>query len=195
MLGRLAVVVGRGHRGLRGLRLRPGPRAHRGVLLVVLRRLPRAGQVPRLRRPGRPRRRPRPGPRWPLALSVLLRLLAPFLPFVTEEVWSWWQAGSIHRAAWPTVDELGAGADGVDPATDAVLEVVGRGARARSAGPRPRPSARCGPAVARLTVTDTAERLVALAAGRGRPARRRRGGRARHLAGDEPDVVVELAEE
>ncbi len=55
-----------GHGRLRGLRLRPGPRAHRGVLLVVLRRLPRAGQDPRLRRgrrpghglgPGRPGRR------------------------------------------------------------------------------------------------------------------------------------------
>ncbi|MDQ0725152.1 valyl-tRNA synthetase [Microbacterium sp. W4I20] len=36
-----------------------------------------------------------------LALSTLLRLLAPVISFATEEVWSWFEEGSVHNAAWP----------------------------------------------------------------------------------------------
>lgn len=38
-----------------------------------------------------------------LGLDTFARLLAPYLPYATEEVWSWMHAGegSVHRAAWP----------------------------------------------------------------------------------------------
>jgi valyl-tRNA synthetase len=95
-----------------------------------------------------------------IALGTLLRLFAPHLPFVTEEVWSWWQEGSIHRAGWPDAAELrelsGAVADSEIYATAAgVLSEI------RKAKTEAKQSLKAD--VARVEVVDTPNRLVALA--------------------------------
>jgi valyl-tRNA synthetase len=61
-----------------------------------------------------------------LSLSVYLRLFAPFLPFATEEVWSWWRPGSVHRARWPEGEEVAelSGDPSVLEITSAVLSSV-----------------------------------------------------------------------
>ena len=104
------------------------------------------------------------------ALWVQLRLLAPFLPYVTEEAWSWWQDGSVHRSTWPTSDQLvptvRADQDGslLRAVTDVLAvtsEVLGAVRRAKTAAKRSMRSR-----VARLEVVDRPERLVALRAAR-----------------------------
>ncbi|MDG2261653.1 MAG: valine--tRNA ligase [Actinomycetota bacterium] len=71
------------------------------------------------------------------ALSTLQRLFAPHLCFVTEEVWSWWQPGSVHRQCWPEADELRALAGEGDPGVFTVTaEVLGEVRRAKTEAKR-----------------------------------------------------------
>jgi valyl-tRNA synthetase len=95
-----------------------------------------------------------------IALSTLLRLLAPILPYATEEAWSWWHEGSIHRASWPDPTEAVMLAGDGDPrvaevATDVLSEI-------RKAKTEAGASLRAD--VARIVVRDTPERLAALQA-------------------------------
>lgn len=66
------------------------------------------------------------------ALTAQLRLFAPFLPFVTEEVWSWWRSGSVHRAAWPAAAEASADGDADLFATASALIGAVRRAKAEA---------------------------------------------------------------
>ena len=50
-----------------------------------------------------------------IAVDTFVRLFAPFLPFVTEEVWSWYRTGSVHRTEWPDAAPLRQAAGDVDP--------------------------------------------------------------------------------
>jgi valyl-tRNA synthetase len=92
------------------------------------------------------------------ALATVLKLFAPFLPFVTDEVWSWWHEGSIHLSSWPDAVELRALAGDGDPDVyDAASAVLGEVRKAKTEAKR---SLRTD--VERAVVIDTAERLARL---------------------------------
>jgi valyl-tRNA synthetase len=70
------------------------------------------------------------------ALDILLRLFAPVLPYVTEEVWSWWREGSIHRAEWPCRTAPPGGDPAVFTAASGLIGAVRRAKAASGASPR-----------------------------------------------------------
>jgi valyl-tRNA synthetase len=95
-----------------------------------------------------------------LGLDTLVRLFAPVLPFVTEEVWSWWRDGSVHVSPWPEGGPLRA-ATGVEHPSPLALEAaVGVLTEVRRAKTAARRSLRAP--VRRVEVADHPERLAAL---------------------------------
>ena len=93
------------------------------------------------------------------ALAVLQQLFAPFMPFVAEEVWSWWHDTSVHASQWPEPEPLRAAAGDAGALPSAVASAaLGEVRRAKSEARRPLRTE-----VLRATVTDTTERLAVLA--------------------------------
>ncbi|MFD9896386.1 valine--tRNA ligase [Amycolatopsis sp. NPDC059027] len=115
------------------------------------------------------------------ALSVVLRLFAPFLPFTAEEVWSWWRDGSVHRAPWPSADAA--------PGEPELLTLAGQVISAvRRAKTDARVSMRTG--VELLTVSGPAEMLDRF--GRIEPDIRTAGAVAGVATRDGAELAVEV---
>jgi valyl-tRNA synthetase len=91
-----------------------------------------------------------------LALSVLVRLFAPVIPFATEETWSWFNDGSVHTAAWPESAELEVAGSGPAVLAAASAALVGiRRTKTDAKVSQKTP-------ITRLTLTGTDEQLQAL---------------------------------
>jgi len=130
-----------------------------------------------------------------VSLSAFQRLLAPFLPFVCEEVWSWWQPGSVHRAPWPQTAELAGGGEpaqaereelALDLAADVLREVRKAKSQAKRAMRAP---------VSEVVVRDSPERLRAMPLAEGDLCAAGSIERLRCVEADELSVEVELADE
>jgi valyl-tRNA synthetase len=115
-----------------------------------------------------------------IALSVLQRLFAPTLPFVSEEVWRWWHEDSIHRANWPTLDELGNLSERPGSIYQPVCDVLEAVRREKSTA---KVSQRAG--VVRLTITGPEDVVEAL----------RAGANDLRAAGNVTELVIDVANE
>jgi valyl-tRNA synthetase len=124
-----------------------------------------------------------------LALATFHRLFAPIMPFASEEAWSWWQEGSVHRTAWPVEGELRSVAGDVDGTVfDAVASVLAAVRRAKSDSKR---SMRTPVAV--LVVQDLPDRIAAIRQG---VADLQAAGVVESIElreGEQTDIKVELA--
>ena len=125
-----------------------------------------------------------------LALGALHRLFAPFLPFVSEEVWSWWQEGSVHLASWPNPSEVAPHAGGDDAVLEVASEVLGAVRREKTVHKR---SMRAR--VSRLMVSGPDAVLAAVEAARGDILDAGGVDQLVTAPGDALNVEVELAEE
>jgi len=90
-----------------------------------------------------------------LALSALLRLLAPVLSFATEEAWSWFEEGSIHTAAWPEALGLDGDPAVLAAASEALIGIRRAKTEAKASQKTP---------VARAAIAAPAAKLEALRA-------------------------------
>jgi valyl-tRNA synthetase len=120
------------------------------------------------------------------ALEVLLRLFAPFLPYATEEVWSWWKEGSIHRASWPSTEAFPVGGETV--VYEVAAWLLGEVRKVKALAKR---SLRTD--VERLVVRDAPERLKIL---RGVERDIAEAGKVRsfeYVEATDPSVEVDLA--
>ncbi|HEX8074489.1 MAG TPA: valine--tRNA ligase [Thermoleophilaceae bacterium] len=127
------------------------------------------------------------------ALDAQLRLFAPTLPFVSEEVWSWWRDGSVHRAPWPTADALVSDLNGEAPdgaLLDVAADVLAEIRKAKSTAQLPMRAE-----VARAVVRDSDERLGFLGAVQDDVADAGRVAEFEKVAGGEFAVEVEFAPE
>ena len=124
-----------------------------------------------------------------VALSSLLRLLAPVLPYVTEEVWSWWRDGSVHLASWPK-------ADAVRPAdADPLVYQVAAEVLADVRKVKSTKKVSLAAPVDRVCVVDTQARLAALESGRADVCDAGKIARLETEVGPVASVRVELAGE
>ncbi|MFC7405207.1 valine--tRNA ligase [Georgenia alba] len=127
-----------------------------------------------------------------IAVDTFLRLFAPYLPFATEEVWSWYRTGSVHRAAWPTAEPLRPAGGDRDGDVELIHATGAALAALRKVKSESKVSQRTTFARVRLSLPSSSVAQVQQALGDLRAAGRIRGDLEIVPAGDaEPAAVVD----